>query len=281
MPDFLDHDYWSDPNRTKVILEVLRQSQVRKSKRDIPDLTRQILEKLPALEGVCLMDEGRIRQVQGTCAIEANPLSIEEVEKVFHGESVEASKRHLAEIENSIAVYKRLESGDFDPWEMESLLSAHETLMGDLMDGRLGGGGKLRTYDVRVGNYFPPPHQEVEKRINALFDETDKWFSKTWYSDDPGNWDGILEFAASWHYKFESIHPFGDGNGRMGRLWQTLILSRFDSNFEWLPVEQAIWEHRMAYYEALSDSRLEDHSIFVAFMLERILAAMQWTQEQD
>lgn len=254
-----------------LLLQAKRKNKADKAKDDIPALLDTIDKKLGQRIRVRgnTVPRNRIRQVQGSCAIEANPLSLEQVQDVMLDRAVDAAPNHIAEVSNSLSAYKLIDSGMLKPWKLDDMLLAHKTLIGDLMDGRLGGSGKLRTYNVRVGNYIAPGHHDVPKLVERLLDDT-----KAWYGEAKEEGTHPLEFAASFHYRFESIHPFGDGNGRMGRLWQTLISHDYQPAFAWLPVEQATWQHQMGYYEALSDSRQEDHSIFVAFMLRRIDEAL-------
>jgi len=181
----------------------------------------------------------RVRAIQGSLAIEGNSLS------------------EAQEVKNALAAYDR-----FDTWKPEAekdLLEAHRILMSGLIDKagsyRHGGGGVMAGQQVI---HMAPPADRVPHLMADLFG----WLAAT---------DAHSLIASSvFHYKF--IHPFADGNGHMGRLWQSLILARWNSLFADMPVESLIFEHQTEYYAALQESTREtDSAPFIAFMLRMIL----------
>jgi len=204
----------------------------------------------------------RIRTIHGSLAIEGNTLSEAQITAILDGKRVIAPPREVQEVKNALAAYNR-----FDSWKPETekdLLEAHRILMSALIDEsgiyRHGGVG------VMAGNqviHMAPPADRVPNLMTDLF----AWLAAT---------DAHPLIASSvFHYEFEFIHPFADGNGRMGRLWQSLILARWNPLFANIPVESLIFEHQAEYYTALQEStRQADSAPFIAFMLQMILDAV-------
>ncbi|MBW1735506.1 MAG: Fic family protein, partial [Deltaproteobacteria bacterium] len=200
----------------------------------------------------------RIRTIRGSLAIEGNTLSEEQITAIMDGKRVVAPPREIQEARNAIEVYDRLE--DWDPYGETDLLSAHEIMMRGLMDspGRYRSGG----VGVMGGNeviHVAPPAGRVPILMGDLF----KWLKRS--ERHP------LVVSSIFHYEFEFIHPFSDGNGRMGRLWQTLILARWKPIFAITPVESMVHARQQEYYEAIGEStKISDSAPFVEFMLEAI-----------
>jgi Fic family protein len=201
----------------------------------------------------------RIRTIHGSLAIEGNTLSEAQITAILEGKRVIAPPREVQEVKNALAAYDR-----FDTWQPEAekdLLEAHRVLMSGLIDEagmyRHGGVGVMAGQQVI---HMAPPADRVPQLMSNLFD----WLDAT---------DAHPLIASSvFHYEFEFIHPFADGNGRMGRLWQSLILARWNSLFADIPVESLIFEHQAEYYQALQEStRQSDSAPFIAFMLRMIL----------
>ena len=201
----------------------------------------------------------RIRTIHGSLAIEGNTLSEEQITAILEGRRVIAPPREVQEVKNALAAYDR-----FPTWLPESetdLLAAHRILMSGLIDEvgtyRRGGVGVMSGQDVI---HIAPPAARVPSLMSDLF----SWLAAT---------DAHPLIAGSvFHYEFEFIHPFADGNGRVGRLWQSLILSRWNPVFADLPVESLIFEYQSKYYEAIRQSTVEtDSAPFISFMLEMIL----------
>lgn len=211
----------------------------------------------------------RLRSIQASLAIENNSLSLEQVTAIVNGKRVLGLPREIQEVRNAFAVYEALEQ--FDPVSADDLLKAHKILMEGLVDGagkyRAGGVGIMKGRDVV---HIAPPADRVE----LLMDELLGWLKKS----DAHPLVGSCVF----HYEFEFIHPFADGNGRMGRLWQTLILSRWKPMLAYLPVESVIRDRQMDYYRVLAKSDSAGNSTeFIEFLLNAILTALKETIEND
>jgi Fic family protein len=201
----------------------------------------------------------RIRTIRGSLAIEGNTLSEEQITAILEGKRVIAPPREVQEVRNALAAYDR-----FDTWRPETekdLLEAHRILMSGLIDEagiyRRGGVGVMAGRQVI---HMAPPADRVPQLMSDLFG----WLAAT---------DAHPLIASSvFHYEFEFIHPFADGNGRMGRLWQSLVPAHWNPLFAEMPVESLIFEHQAEYYQALQETtRRTDSAPFIAFMLRMIL----------
>lgn len=200
----------------------------------------------------------KVRTIQGSLAIEGNSLSVEQITAVLEGKPVIAPPREVQEVKNALAVYERFTQ--FNALKEEDLLQAHQQLMFGLMDEagqyRSGGVGVMSGKEVI---HMAPPAKQVPRLMQDLF----AWLNKTEHH--------ALIASAVFHYEFEFIHPFADGNGRMGRLWQSIILARWHPVFANLPVESLVYQHQQAYYHAIAQSTEQtDCAVFVEFMLETI-----------
>ncbi|MHC8367692.1 Fic family protein [Pseudomonas sp. ZT5P21] len=205
----------------------------------------------------------RIRTIQASLAIENNTLSIEQVTAVLAGQRVLGLPREIQEVRNAFAAYEAMP--DWQPSSRTDLLRAHELLMGGLIDDcgqfRRGGVGIYR--GEKLVHMAPPP-----SRITHLMDDLLAWLGAS-------DWHPLI-ISCVFHYEFEFIHPFADGNGRMGRLWQTLILSQWRPVLAYLPVEAVIREQQDAYYAALSAAdQLAESTPFVEFMLQALSLALE------
>ena len=204
----------------------------------------------------------RIRSIRGSLAIEGNTLSEEQVATLLDGKPVIGSLREIQEARNAIKAYDRFES--WSPGSEADLLRAHGVLMAGLLDRP----GRYRSRGVAVGgagvvHHVAPPAGRVPELMAALL----HWVLST--GDHP------LIVSSVFHDEFELIHPFEDGNGRLGRLWQTLILTRWRPLFAHLPVESLVHAHQSAYYGAIRASSAAGESTpFVTFMLQMIRAAL-------
>ena len=209
----------------------------------------------------------RIRTIQGSLAIEGNVLSEEQVATILDGKPVIAPLRDVQEARNAIKAYEQFEQ--WDPASETDLLRAHGVLMAALLDapGRYRRGGVAVMGQGRVHHVGPPA-----ARVPTLMAELLAWLGGT--DEHP------LVASSVFHYEFEFIHPFEDGNGRLGRLWQTLILTRWRPLFAHAPVESLVRARQGEYYEAIRQSSNEGESTpFVGFMLDTILAAVRTPQE--
>jgi len=205
----------------------------------------------------------RIRTITGSLAIEGNTLSEEQITAIVDGKRVIAPPREIQEAHNALAAYEQLES--WKPQQEKDLLSAHRVMMKGLLESagvyRHGGVGVMAGKQVL---HMAPPANRVPRLMGELF---------TWLA---GCEEHPLIASSVFHYEFEFIHPFADGNGRIGRLWQTLILAQWQPLFAHLPVESLIHKHQAGYYQALTESTQQtDCAPFILFMLRTILEAMQ------
>lgn len=204
----------------------------------------------------------RIRTVQGSLAIEGNTLSEEQITAILDGKRIIAPPKDVQEARNALAVYEQLEA--WQPASEQHLLDAHALLMKGLIDDaghyRQGGVGVMKGDQVV---HMAPPANRVSKLMRDLL----RWLETT---DQPP-----LIASCVFHYEFEFIHPFADGNGRMGRLWQTLVLSRWQPLFAHVPVESLVHAHQADYYAAINDSTQQaDCAPFIEFMLSMLRDAI-------
>ena len=213
---------------------------------------------LPPERQLLLRRTNRIRTIQGSLAIEGNTLTLEQVTAVVAGKRVLGSTREVQEVRGAVAAYDQL--GAWNPAKREDLLAAHGVLMAGLVDHP----GHFRTTAAGIQSgdqvvHVAPPAGQVRALMNDLL----AWLKTT--ADHP------LIAACVFHYEFEFIHPFVDGNGRMGRLWQTLILSRWKPFFALVPVESLIRDQQAGYYTALNESNnVGESTPFIVFMLQII-----------
>lgn len=202
-----------------------------------------------------LRRENRIRTIHASLAIENNTLSLEQVTDIINGKAVIGPPRDIQEVHGAVSAYEKLDT--WQPHKLDDMLSAHAILMRDLVEKP----GSLRTGGVGVfqGNrvvHMAPPAHLVHEHLKKLLG----WLEKT--DEHP------LVSSCVFHYEFEFIHPFADGNGRMGRLWQTLILSKWNSLFAYLPVETIVRNRQTEYYDSLGCADAQgEATVFVEFML--------------
>jgi Fic family protein len=216
-----------------------------------------------ALPSPRLRRENRIQTIQASLAIEQNSLSLEQVSALFDGKRVIGPARDIQEVRNAIAAYDALPR--WVPANPQHLLAAHGLLMAGLIDApgrfRRGGVGIYRG-DQLV--HMAPPAARVPSLVGDLL---------TWLA--ASNWHPLLVSCVA-HYELEFIHPFADGNGRLGRLWQTLILCRWNPLLAWLPIEEVIRSRQQGYYESLGQAdQLGDLEPFVSYQLEAIHDALR------
>ena len=205
-----------------------------------------------------------IRTIRGTTAIEGNTLTEDQITALLAGKRVAGTKREIAEVKCAHRAYEAIET--FNPYVMDDLLKAH----GLMTDGLVARPGEWRTQGVGVVNghgqvlHMAPPWQRVPELMGDLFD----WLN--------GSEDPVLIKSCVFHYEFEFIHPFPDGNGRTGRLWQTALLGKWRPEFYAAPVENIVWAHQREYYAAIRmASSTGDSGPFVDFMLDKILRTLK------
>ena len=210
-----------------------------------------------------LRRKNRIQTIQASLAIEGNTLTQEQVTALLDNQQVIGPKQDILEVQNAIKAYSRLQ--DFDPFSLTSLLDAHRILMQGLVIPP----GKLRKSPIGV------------IRENDIFHEAPKWEKVAPMLNDLLGYlkkgeDHLLIKSSRFHYQLEYIHPFTDGNGRIGRLWQTRLLMDYHPVFEFLPVENLIREHQSEYYRHLiKGDDTGDCTDFITFILEQIQTALE------
>ncbi|NLA24596.1 MAG: Fic family protein [Bacteroidales bacterium] len=210
-----------------------------------------------------LRKKNRIKTIHSSLEIEGNTLTIDQITAIIENKKVVAPKKDILEVKNAIAVYNYLDK--LNPYEFESFCEAHRILM----DGLVEPAGKLRGKSVGIlkGSeitHIAPPSGMLKPLMNNLFN-----YLK---NDD----DLILIKSCVFHYEMVFIHPFIDGNGRMARLWQTLILMDSYPVFEFSPIETLIKERQEEYYKSLEKSdNTGDSGLFIEFMLEVILNSLE------
>lgn len=210
-----------------------------------------------------LRRSNRIRTIHGSLAIEQNTLSLEQVTAVLNGKHVLAPPKDIAEVKNAYEVYERLD--ELNPYSVEDLLTAHRIMTRGLVDEA----GMFRTRPVGIVDneghilHFGTLPQYVPDLVMELLD----WVEKSDVN--------ILIRSCVFHYELELIHPFADGNGRIGRLWHTLLLSKWNPVFAWLPVESIIHDRQQEYYKAINASNdAGESTVFIEFMLSAIKASL-------
>jgi len=236
----------------------------------ILSLISSISEKIGEVKSVYLQSpptdlrkRNRIKTIQSSLEIEGNTLTIEQITDLINDKRVLAPQKDILEVKNAIEVYSKLD--EFNVYQLKSLCKAH----GILLKGLIKTPGQLRKTSVGIVKgeevaHIAPPGEMVYPLMNDLFD-----YLK---NDD----DILLVKSCVFHYEFEFIHPFIDGNGRMGRLWQTMILKEYSKVFEFLPIETIIKERQQDYYNVLGKSDNQGSSMsFIEFMLEIINDALE------
>lgn len=205
----------------------------------------------------------RIRTIHGSLAIEQNTLTLEQVTAVLNGKQVLAPPKDIAEVKNAYEIYERLD--ELDPYSVDDLLIAH----GIMTRGMVDEAGMFRSKPVGVVDqeghvlHFGTLPQYVPDLVMELLN---------WVKNSDVH---MLIRSCVFHYEFELIHPFADGNGRVGRLWHTLLLSKWNPAFAWLPVESIIHDRQEAYYAAINASNdAGESTVFIEFMFSAIKASL-------
>ena len=204
-----------------------------------------------------LRKKNQIKTIHSSLGIEHNSLSLKQVTDIIDGKRVLGAPDEIQEVKNAIEAYRLMP--ELDAFKEKDLLKAHGLMMKDLVQNA----GHYRQEGVGVFNgeqllHMAPPAERVPQLMGDLF----KWVSKT--DVHP------LIHSCVFHYEFEFIHPFVDGNGRMGRFWQTMLLSRWKGIFAWLPVETIVKDHQQDYYHVIAQSDAAGRSTLVA-KLPRVL----------
>ena len=210
-----------------------------------------------------LRKSNRVRTVQGSLAIEGNTLDLEQVTALIDGKVVIGKKEEIQEVLNAIEAYGSI--GRLDPFSMKDFLKSHGVMMRGLVDQP----GKLRRSNVGIIRGSVVSHVAPQAdRLKHLMKELFRFLGNEEHH--------LLIRGCVFHYELEFIHPFVDGNGRMGRFWHSLLLYEYHPVFEYTPVESLIQEKQKQYYEALEKTDgLGDSTPFVEFSLSVIYQALE------
>ena len=210
-----------------------------------------------------LRKNNRIKSIYSSLSIEGNSLTLDQITSIINNKRVLGPRLDIIEVKNAIEAYNLLRT--LNPSKRTDLIKTHKILMKDIITNA----GKFRSRSVGIVKgdkieHIAPPSQLVPSQIANLLT----------YSKDKN--EITLIKSCVFHYEFEFIHPFADGNGRMGRLWQTLILMQDFPVFEFIPIEHLIKNKQAEYYQALSTSDKLGHStVFIEYMLDRINEAIK------
>ncbi len=230
---------------------------------DISRLIERYAIRMEQEDALLLRKANKIKTIHSSLAIEGNTLNEDQVRDIVNGKTVVAPLREIQEVKNAIATYEQFPH--LNPFKEKDLLRAHGIMMQALVDNA----GHYRPGNVGVFSetgcvHIAPPADRMPLLMNNLFD---------WLNHSK---DHLLVRSCVFHYEFEFIHPFADGNGRMGRLWQSLILSKLHPVFEHVPVENMVHDNQLAYYDAITTSTNgADSGPFIDFMLGEILKTLE------
>lgn len=237
---------------------------------EISELVGKLNSTISLSANPTLRRSNRIRTIHGSLAIEQNTLSLEQVTAVLGGKQILAPPKDIAEVKNAYEIYERLD--ELDPYSVDDLLMSHGIMMRGLVEEF----GMFRTRPVGVVDqaghilHFGTLPQYVPDSVMNLLD---------WAKSSDVH---MLIRSCVFHYEFELIHPFADGNGRVGRLWHTLLLSTWNPAFAWLPVESIIHDRQQEYYAAINTSNDAGESTsFITFMLSAIKASLIETMDMS
>ena len=214
-----------------------------------------------------LRRKNRIRTIHSSLAIENNTLTLDQVTAIIDGKRILGNPNEIREVRNAYEAYELML--ELDPLSIDDLLEAHGLMMSELIpeNGRFRSQG-AGVFDGEKIIHMAPPAEFVSGQINDLID---------WYR---GSRLHPLIKSSVFHYEFEFIHPFADGNGRMGRMWHTLLLGKWKELFYWLPIEELIQSRQKEYYEAFNQANnASDSSCFVTLMLEIIRDTLRNTDQ--
>ena len=236
---------------------------------EISGLIERYAIRLEQEDGLRLRKANRIKTIHSSLAIEGNTLTEGEVRDIIDGKNVVAPIKKIQEVKNAIATYELYPT--LNPFSVKDLLKAHGVMMQALVDdaGRFRRGG-VGVFGEQGLVHMAPPADRVPMLMNDLFE---------WLKTSK---DHLLIRSCVFHYEFEFIHPFIDGNGRTGRLWQSLILGKLHPMFEHLPVENMVYANQQAYYDAITAStKAAQSGPFIDFMLGEIYKTLKEHQGEE
>ena len=205
-----------------------------------------------------LISKSKVRSIHSSLAIEANSLSLFDVESIFENKLVIGRKDEIQEVKNAIELYYNINNYDYK--KESDLLKAHKLLMKYLNDDN----GTYRNHGEAVKNkegiiYMAPDSLLVPNLMKSLFEYINN-----------SNLNTII-LASIFHYYFVSIHPFSDGNGRLARFWMSLMLISYNKKFEFIPIEEEIYLNQGEYYSSISECHNNGNAnVFIRFILNTI-----------
>ena len=215
----------------------------------------QSLKRMPTLRR-----NNRIKSIHSSLAIEANSLSLDQVKDVIDGSPVIGPQKEINEVKDAYEAYQIIE--EYDGFKEKDLLKAHGIIARSIDEEY----GRYRSHSEGVvdeqGNvvHVAPSEKMVPSLMRDLFD---------WLKKDKDT--SLLIKSCIFHYEFVFIHPFGDGNGRTARLWQNVLLMKWNGLFEYIPIESHIYKYQKDYYESIDKSnKCGDSNLFIEFMLKMI-----------
>lgn len=229
---------------------------------EVSEIVGHLSATIKALPSFQLRKTNRIRTIQSSLAIENNSLSVEQVTDILEGKRVLGAPDEILEVKNAIDAYKLLLH--LNPFSEKDLLKAHKSMMNGLVkENGCYRRGSVGVFGKKGLVHLAPPAD----RVPFLMSELIAW-SKTSKTHP-------LVKSCVFHYEFEFIHPFADGNGRIGRMWQTLLLMQWNPIFAWIPVETIVKEHQQGYCDTIKKSDNECSSTsFIVFMLSCLKQAL-------
>ena len=225
---------------------------------EISGLIERYAIRLEQEDGLHLRKANRIRTIHSSLAIEGNNLTENEVRDIIDGKTVVAPLREIQEVKNAMKTYDMYHT--LDAFKGKDMLRAHAQMMEAIIEeaGRYRRGGVGVFSEHGCVHLAPPPD-----RVPLLMQDLFEWLRHSK--------DHLLIRSCVFHYEFEFIHPFADGNGRMGRLWQSLVLGKLHPVFQHLPVENMDYANQQQYYQAITESTQKAESgPFIDFMLKEI-----------
>lgn len=213
------------------------------------------LNKMPVLRR-----NNRIKSIHSSLAIEANSLSFQQVKDIIDGKLVIGTQNEIQEVKNAYNAYKKIK--DINPYSMEDLKKIHGILTFLLIEEA----GEFRKGEEGVFDgdkciFIAPKPAMVNELMKSLF----HWMKENRSKIHP------LILSSVFHYEFLFIHPFSDGNGRTARLWQNILLSKWEEIFEYVPIETEIKKYQEDYYRVIHECNQKwSATKFIEFMLKMI-----------
>ncbi len=241
------------------------------------DMVSRISEKLGQISNYRefesrphLRRNNRIRSIHSSLAIEANSLSLDDVRGVIDGKTVLGPQKEIQEVKNAFLAYEQV--GKVDAYSLEDLKRVHGIMTYlTVKESGIFRHGEEGVFDDDRCIFMAPPAKNVPDLMDNLF----QWMRIA--SEEVHS----LILSSVFHYEFVFIHPFADGNGRMARLWQTILLATWNPVFQYLPIESSIHEYQSEYYEAIAKCHSAGNSnIFIEFMLEKIVESLDMVLKQ-